>query len=419
MMSQNHSSESVGKNKGQKKLMEKVEKFCSEYFGSYARQHLFYIPAEVSFTDQATWGVIPKYVNKKKYEKAEQIETNPHEYLLENQNHDILKVMEAVAKELSFDPMDGVFTNSCSESLQIVLNSIEIDCDDKILILSDCNATISKIIKGTCDKIGCGFDILQVPIPLTKLSILLDLFEQAFIKCKYKLIVMEHISPNSSILYPIDMLTKICKRNEIISIVYGSYAVGHINLDISQLNADFYIGNYKIYNVRKCVSIICASKAYKFNLWPLVENRSIDPADSIILKRFYSDIKCDTVNFLSILYGFDFMNHIGGLITITEYNTKLLRWAVHHIENKWKTKAIKLTRSLKAPFIAFLRVPVCVERYFLMKYATPNAHQELVKHLLGSYEIATCAKIIDNLLYCRITAHIYNTKKDYEILASK
>ncbi|KAF1742287.1 hypothetical protein MXB_5195 [Myxobolus squamalis] len=345
---------------------------------------------------------------------------NPHAYLVENQLHDIIKVMESISKEFNFNPNNGIFTNSCSESLQIALNAVDLEQDDRILIMSDCNATIRKIVKGTCDKIGCGFDILQVPLPLVKLSLLLDLFEETFLKCSYKVVVLEHVCPNSGILYPIDMLIKICKRHSAVSLIYGSYAVGQIQLDISKLEADFYIGSfYKWYFSARGESFLYVSDNLKEHCWPLVDNREQNCNDPMILRRFYSDFKCDTSNFLSIAYGLDFMKHIGGLVTITEYNVKLMRWATRHLEETWNTKTIKLTRTLRSPFMSFVRLPICVERYLLSKYGPSQAPNEFIKNMLGAYEIAACAKMVDNILYCRITAHIYNTKKDYEILAAK
>lgn len=130
---------------------------------------------------------------------------NPHKKLID-QAAIGEKVMEEISKQLDFDPEDAVFLTSTTEALQIVLTSLELTECDKILITSDCCKNIHKFARYYCDRVGCSFDSVHVPFPMTKISHILDILEEILIRSKYKLAIFEYISSKNGIVYPVILI---------------------------------------------------------------------------------------------------------------------------------------------------------------------------------------------------------------------
>ncbi|KII62122.1 putative aminotransferase [Thelohanellus kitauei] len=400
--------------------MTDTDKVITSNFGLYARQNYFGLKPDLSFIDQTSYGLIPKYVTHKINDLANEILENPHKNIT-NMKTATFHVMEQISKMLNFDPEDAMFMNSCSESLQIVLNANKLEEQDRILIMSDCGTKIKNIIRSNCDLIGCTLDTLNTPIPMTKISELLNILDETLIKHKYKLIVFEHVSSTTGILYPIEMVVKVCKRYGVIAVIYGCYAVGHVPTNLRSIDADFFISMHILSSAcfyRWCfcsqhVSMLWVSKPYQQNLDPLIKCYEQAANEKNIMKRFSEHKKWDISQIFSVSLGLEFID----LILITEYNSKLLRWAVNHLQNTWGTRSLKLTRTVKSPFMSFVRLPLCVERFFISEFGHREAPEKFVKMVLDNYDTAICARIIDNSFYVGITAHIYNTKQDYTNLA--
>ena len=58
-----------------------------------------------------------------------------------------------------------------------------------------------------------------------------------------KVLVIDHITSNSAVILPVKDIVTICKKYGVISVVDGAHSLGALDLDLSDLDADFYVSN--------------------------------------------------------------------------------------------------------------------------------------------------------------------------------
>ena len=56
-------------------------------------------------------------------------------------------------------------------------------------------------------------------------------------------VIIDHISSASALVFPVEKMVKECKKRGITVLIDGAHAPGQLELNLSQLGADFYVGN--------------------------------------------------------------------------------------------------------------------------------------------------------------------------------
>lgn len=115
---------------------------------------------------------------------------------------------------------------------------------------------------------------------------------------------------------------------------------------------------------------------------------------------------------------------MGGFERVIDYCTDLVRQAARLLAEKWSTDCL-VNPSLSTTMIC-VRLPKDFVNYVLNEAAKLSADQltydqaEVVQnYLYFRHRIECPVKAVQNELYVRISAHIYNNINDYCFLADK
>lgn len=98
----------------------------------------------------------------------------------------------------------------------------------------------------TLRKVGAGQDFAYT-LPCTHPDIL-NAFSQTISRIIYdgytpKVAVFDTIVSVPGVRFPFERLTRMCKEYGILSVIDGAHSVGQIPLNLSQLDADFFVSN--------------------------------------------------------------------------------------------------------------------------------------------------------------------------------
>ena len=139
-----------------------------------------------------------------------------------------------------------IFTKGTTDSINLIATSITslINENDEILITAMEHHSNIVPWQELCKRTGA---ILKV-IPINKDGeILINDFKD-MISAKTRLISVVHLSNTLGTINPIEDIIKIAKLHDVITVIDGAQAAGHLPIDVQKLDCDFYLfSGHKIF----------------------------------------------------------------------------------------------------------------------------------------------------------------------------
>ena len=84
------------------------------------------------------------------------------------------------------------------------------------------------------------------------------------------------------------------------------------------------------------------------------------------------------------------------------------------LASEWNTEILPVPLSMRAPFLAVVRLPNAITAYY---GATDKGAERVTLDLYKKFSVVVHAVCIQNCLWCRIAAQVYNARGDYLRLA--
>ncbi len=139
-----------------------------------------------------------------------------------------------------------IFTKGTTDSINLIATSITslINENDEILITPMEHHSNIVPWQELCKRTGA---VLKI-IPINENGeILIDDYKD-MVSAKTKLISVVHLSNTLGTINPIEDIIKIAKSHDVITVIDGAQAAGHLPIDVQQLDCDFYLfSGHKIF----------------------------------------------------------------------------------------------------------------------------------------------------------------------------
>lgn len=110
-----------------------------------------------------------------------------------------------------------------------------------------------------------------------------------------------------------------------------------------------------------------------------------------------------------------FSEYLGGYDKIADYSSSLAQNALGMLENAWKTQQLAIGPDLQAPFMKVIKLPL-LKDYIIGTHPPDVLCSMLIRRIIDDFRVVACAVVIENELYVRISAFVYNSIEDYERL---
>ena len=220
-----------------------------------------------------------------------------------------------------------------------------------------------------------------------------------------RLAIFDHVTTPTAVIFPVEELVALCRRVGAAVLIDGAHAPGMLALDVTAIDADWYVGNcHKWLMAPKGSAFLWTAPARQADTHPLVISHGYGQG---FAAEFDWTGTRDPSAWLAVPAAIDFHAALGGP-ALRAGNVALIREAATMLAGAWRTD--RGSPDALTGAMAAVRLPDAGT-------ATPERARELRDHLFETHRIEALVVAMAGALWTRISAQAYNEPADYQRLA--
>ncbi len=204
-------------------------------------KELFQLDPEVTFLNHGSFGAAPKVVFADYQAWQLKLEQQPVRFIQRDLPAFMSNSRQAMGDFVGADPQDLVFVPNPTFAVNTIARSLELTEGDQVLT--------TNLEYGACMNAWTfmsrkkGFSLIQQPItlPVTTPDAIVEEF-WAGVTPQTKVIFLSHITSTTALTLPVGEVVKRARNAGILSIIDGAHVPSQLDLNIRELDPDFYTG---------------------------------------------------------------------------------------------------------------------------------------------------------------------------------
>jgi len=370
------------------------------------KQH-FLLNPEITYLNHGSFGACPKPIFDNYQKWQLELEREPVQFITKNAAVYLKQSKLALAKFIGCEAEDFFFTPNPTTAINTIIRSLKLNPGDEILATNHEYGAMDKTWSFYSKQTGVKYIRQKISFPVISKEQLLEEFWSGY-NVNTKVIFINQISSATALIFPVKEICDKARERGLITIIDGAHVPGHINLNISELNPDFYTGTaHKWMLTPKGSSFLYVKKDFQKMLDPLVVSWGYEsefPSQSQFLDYHEQQGTRDISAFLTIPAALKFFE-----------------------DNDWKAKIVASKELILSNYESFCELlhtkPNCpVTPEFLGQMCSIPIQTEkpfeLKELLFEKYKIEIPVMKIENLIFIRISLNGYNSQSDLEVLRS-
>ena len=215
----------------------------------------FLLDPEVTFLNHGSFGACPEPVMRTCESWARELERNPVEFLLRRATGLVRSATEALADHVGCSADDLVLLPNATYAMNMVARSLSLAEGDRVLTTDHEYGAIDRLWEFVCERTGATLVRCPLPVPVHSEAEVVDAIA-SMLDDRVRVVSLSHISSPTGLLFPVEEICRLARESGATTVVDGAHAPGQIDLDISSVGADFYVGN--------CHKWLCSPKVSGF-----------------------------------------------------------------------------------------------------------------------------------------------------------
>jgi isopenicillin-N epimerase len=365
----------------------------------------FLLDQNITFLNHGSFGACPKPIFEEFQRFQLELESEPVDFIQRKQPKYLKTARESLAKFVGCNAEDLFFTSNPTFAINVIMRSIKLNEGDEILSTNHEYGAMDRTWNFYCKKSGAKYIRQEISLPIVSKEQIIEEFWKGYNK-NTKVIFLNQMSSATALIFPVKEICDKAQQLGLITIVDGAHVPGHIDLDISGLNPDYYTGTlHKWMLAPKGSSFLYVKPEFQKDLEPLVVSwgyESVAPGESQFLDYHELQGTRDVSAFLCTPKVVEFLE---------ENNWKAVSESCRQIvlDNYQRFCDLLNTKPLSPLTNEFLgqmaSVPINTDK--------PS---ELKNMLYDKYKIQIPVMPLNGNFYIRYSINAYNSQEDLDIL---
>ncbi len=198
---------------------------------------------EVIFLNHGSFGACPSALLEYQSELRAQMEREPMRFFLADYPALMEEALEVVGRFLGADPAGLAFVNNATTGVNTVLRSLAFAPGDRLLVTDHAYPACRNALDFVAARSGLQVDAARIPFPVSGGHELFDAVMTAWTP-KTRLALLDHITSPTGLLFPMEDLVRVLQGRGTDVLVDGAHVPGMIELNLDDLGAAYYTGNF-------------------------------------------------------------------------------------------------------------------------------------------------------------------------------
>jgi len=230
----------------------------------------YFLDPEVIFLNHGSFGATPRTVIAAYQEWQLRLERQPVKFITRELLPELKKARQILGDYVNADADNLVYIPNATFGVNIIARSLQLEAGEEILTTDHEYGACENVWNFISQKKGATFIKQSIPLPLASPADISEYFWQG-VTSRTRVIFISHITSPTAGRLPVEMICKRARDAGILTIIDGAHAPGQISLDLSGIDADFYIGNcHKWLQSPKGAGFLYTQRALQPLLEPLV-----------------------------------------------------------------------------------------------------------------------------------------------------
>lgn len=357
----------------------------------------------VRHCNHGSYGAVARPVRERRSEYQRRAEANPNQWF----RFELPELLGAarlhMANFIGATPDNAVFVNNATTGVNIAIESIGLRQGDEIVVTDHVYGAVARTAIRATTRVGGAVQVAAIDL-VDDVAAHVDAF-LAVCNDNTRIAIVDHIASPTGLVLPVAEITAALHARGVIVVVDAAHAPGSRSINVAELGADFWTGNFHKWPSapRPCAALAVSNEWIDYTQ-PLVASFGLEDGFPTSFAwqgtDDYTAYLC-LADAVEILEGF-------GWDALWDHNNALAAWAGDLVGAAIGAKPA-LPVSARGP-MALLPLPDGV----VTDDAEARAFIARVSEELG-VEIA--ANPWRGQGYLRLSAHAYNQESDYEALA--
>lgn len=365
----------------------------------------FLLDKNITFLNHGSFGACPKPIFEEYQRFQLELESEPVNFIQKKLPVYLKEAKIPLAKYIGCDVDDFFFTPNPTFAINTVMRSLKLQAGDEILSTNHEYGAMDRTWNFYCKKTGAKYIRQEISLPIVSKEQIIEEFWKGYNK-NTKVVFLNQISSSTALIFPVKEICDKAQQLGLITIVDGAHVPGHIDLNIEDLNPDFYMGTlHKWMLAPKGSSFLYVKKEFQADIEPLVVSWGYE---SLFPSQFLD------------------YHEYQGTQDVSQYlcTPKVIEFLE---QNNWQQVSSNCKKMVFDNYQRFCDLvgtkPICpISEEFLGQMASIPVNtekpMELKELLYSKYHIQIPVMLLNGNVYVRYSINGYNSQEDLDVLYS-
>jgi isopenicillin-N epimerase len=231
---------------------------------------LFQLDPDVVFLNHGSFGATPRPVLDVYQEWQRRLERQPVHFLATELPDLLAEARQALAVYVGAAADDVAFIPNATFGVNLIARSLSLGPGDEVLATDHEYGACDNVWSFLSQKQGFSYKQQPISLPVQSPGVVVEQFWQG-VTSRTRIIFISHLSSATAVTFPIAQICARARQAGILTIIDGAHTVGQIPLNMTAIDADFYLSNaHKWLCSPKGSAFIYARRTVQHLLEPLV-----------------------------------------------------------------------------------------------------------------------------------------------------